>query len=333
MRYPFRRALLVMATCAFACTGTFAQTPIVVKLSHVVSPETAKGKAALKFKELAGKKTNGKVKVEVFPNSTLFKDAEELDALQLGSVQILIPAVAKFGPLGVTDFDVFDLPYMFPDLNALHRVTQGPIGRGLVDKLTTKGIAGLSFWDNSFVMFSANKPLRKPEDMKGLKMRSYSKIIDAQYRALGAIPQTMAFSEVYQGLQTGVIDGQDTVPVNMATQKLYEVQKHGVLTFHRHPVYAFITNKKWWDGLPADMRKGLEEAVAEATRYNNEIAQKENADAVELMKKSGKIEILQPSPAELDAWRKALLPVHKQMESRVPKDLVAAINKETGAAK
>lgn len=130
-----------------------------------------------------------------------------------------------------------------------------------------------------------------------------------------------------------MIDGQDTVPVNMATQKLYEVQKHGVLTFHRHPVYAFITNKKWWDGLPADVRKGLEEAVAEATRYNNEIAQKENADAVELMKKSGKIEILQPSPAELDAWRKALLPVHKQMESRVPKDLVAAINKETGAAK
>lgn len=125
MRYPVRRALLVMATCAFACTGTFAQTPIVVKLSHVVSPETAKGKAALKFKELAEKKTNGKVKVEVFPNSTLFKDAEELDALQLGSVQILIPAVAKFGPLGVTDFDVFDLPYMFPDLNALHRVTQG----------------------------------------------------------------------------------------------------------------------------------------------------------------------------------------------------------------
>jgi C4-dicarboxylate-binding protein DctP len=328
-----RYGRLFATACALTCTGALAEQPIVIKLSLAVSPDTAKGKAALKFKDLSEKKTSGKVRVEVFANSSLFKDAEEIEALELGSVQMLIPAVAKFGPLGLTDFDVFDLPYLFPDLDALHRVTQGPIGRGLLDKLSDKGIVGLSFWDNSFAMFSANKPLHQPEDMRGLKMRSYSKIIDAQYRALHAIPQTIAFSEVYQALQTGLVDGLDTVPVNMATQKLYEVQKHGVLTLHHHPVYAFIANKKWWDGLPGEVRKALEEAVAESTRYNNEIAQKENAAAVELMRKSGKIEIYRPSPAELDAWRKALLPVHQQMESRIRKDLFAAIYKETRASK
>jgi C4-dicarboxylate-binding protein DctP len=329
----FHYGRIFVTACALTCTGALAEPPIVIKLSHAVSPDTAKGKAALKFKELADSRSNGKVRVEVFPNGTLFNDADELEALQLGSVQMLIPAVAKFGPLGLTDFDVFDLPYMFSDLDALHRVTRGPIGRGLLGKLAGKGIVGLSFWDNAFAIFSANKPLHRPEDMKGLKMRSYSKIIDAQYRALHAIPQTMAFSEVYQALQSGVVDGLDTVPVNMATQKLYEVQKHGVLTFHHHPVYALIANKKWWDGLPAEARKTLEEAVAESTRYNDEIAQKENAEAVEFMRKSGKIEIYRPSPAELDAWRKALLPVHQQMESRIPKDLFAAIYKETRASK
>jgi C4-dicarboxylate-binding protein DctP len=182
-------------------------------------------------------------------------------------------------------------------------------------------------------MVSANKPLLKPEDMKGLKMRSYSKIIDAQYRALGAIPQTMAFSEMYQGLQTGVIDGQDTVPVNMETQKLYEVQKHATLTFHRHPVYALITNKKWWDGLPADVRAGLETAVSEATRYNNAIAQKENAEAVERMKGTGRITIHQPTAQELAAWRTALLPVRQQMASRISKDLIESVAQTAGGGK
>jgi len=319
-----------VAGLATLCASLAAaqQAPIIVKLSHVVSPETAKGKAALRFKELAEKNTAGRVKVEVFPNSTLYKDKEEIEALQLGAVQMLIPAVAKFAPLGVTDFDAFDLPYLFPNLDSLHAVTQGPIGRQLLTKLETRSIKGLSFWDNSFAIFSAKKPLIKPDDMKGLKMRSYSKIIDAQYRALGAIPQTMAFSEMYTGLQSGVIDGQDTVPVNMSSQKLYEVQAYGVLTYHRHPVYALITNKKFWDGLPADIRKILEDAVVESTRYNNAIAQKENADALAAMKASGKIKLHEPTAAELAAWKQALQPVYKAAESRVPQDLVQAIQKE-----
>ena len=322
------------ATALLALAAPLAgaqQAPILIKLSHVVSPETAKGKAALKFKELAEKNTGGRVKVDVFANSTLYKDKEEIEALQLGAVQMLIPAVAKFAPLGVTDFDAFDLPYLFPTLDSLHKITQGPIGKQLLGKLESRSIKGLAFWDNSFAIFSAKKPLIKPEDMKGLKMRSYSKVIDAQYRALGAVPQTMAFSEMYTGLQSGVIDGQDTVPVNMSSQKLYEVQSNAVLTYHRHPVYALITNKKFWDGLPPDIRKTLEEAVAEATQFNNTIAQKENADALAAMKASGKIKLQEPSAAELSAWKQALQPVYKATESRVPQELVTTIQKEVGA--
>lgn len=333
MRKFVLKATLIAAALCGAGSAAVAAEPIVIKLSHVAATDSAKGKAALKFKELAEEKTHGKVTVEVFANSTLYKDKEELEALQLGAVHMLIPAVAKFGPLGLSDFDVFDLPYMFPDMDGLHRVTQGPIGQNLLAKLEKRAIKGLAFWDNSFVMFSANKPLLMPQDMKGLKMRSYSKIIDAQYRALGALPQNMAFSEMYQGLQTGVIDGQDTVPANMWTQKIFEVQKHATLTFHRHPVYALIASKKWWDALPTDVRAGLEEAVTEATRYNNAIAQKENAEAIERMRASGKIALHQPTADELAAWRNALLPVRKEMESRIGKDLIRSVEQTASNGK
>lgn len=324
---------ILFALAAMSVTPGHAQQPIVLKLSHVVSDQTAKGKAALRFKELAEQMTAGRVKVEVFANSALYKDKEEIEALQLGSVQMLIPAVAKFAPMGLTDFDVFDLPYMFDGIKSLHAVTEGPIGQSMLAKLNKVGVKGLTFWDNSFVMFSSSRPLIQPRDIQGLKMRSYSKVIDAQYRALGALPQSMAFSELYQGLQTGVIDGQDTVPVNMKTQKLYEVQKYGVLTYHRHPVYAVIVNTKWWDALPSDIRTSLEMAMIEATKFNNAIAAQENADAITAMKASGRIELHEPTPDELKAWRAALVPVYKAAEQRVSSELIKAVQKDAGTGR
>src|SRR3569623_1733230 len=189
-------------------TKAFAQAPIVIKFSHVVAKDTPKGKAADRFKELAEKATNGRVKVEVYPNSTLYKDKEELDALQLGSVQMLAPSLAKFGPLGVKEFELFDLPYIFPSKEVLYRVTDGPVGKKLFQKLESKGIRGLAYWDNGFKDMTAIRPLHHPSEFRGLKMRiQSSKVLDAQMRALGANPQAMAFSEVYQALQTGVVDG------------------------------------------------------------------------------------------------------------------------------
>ncbi|HNO61681.1 MAG TPA: DctP family TRAP transporter solute-binding subunit, partial [Plasticicumulans sp.] len=190
-----------------------AADPILIKFSHVVAQDTPKGKAAEYFKKLAEERTKGAVKVEVYPNSQLYKDKEEVEALQLGAVQMLAPSLAKFGPLGVKEFEVFDLPYILPNRDVLRRVTDGPVGRGLLDKLETKGIKGLAYWDNGFKIMSANKPIHLPADMKGLKVRiQSSKVLDKQMRELGAIPQVMAFSEVYQALQTGVVDGTENPP-------------------------------------------------------------------------------------------------------------------------
>src|SRR3982751_6917442 len=214
----YRRHFLAAALAAavLPLTPAFAQSPIVIKFSHVVAENTPKGKGALKFKELAEKATGGKVKVEVYPNSTLYKDAEEMNALQLGSVQMLAPSLAKFGPLGVREFEVFDLPYLFDSYDELNKVTAGAVGKQLFQKLESKGIVGLAYWDNGFKDMSANKTLRKPEDMKGLKMRiQSSKVLDGEMRALGALPQVMAFSEVYQAMQTGVIDGNENTFSNI----------------------------------------------------------------------------------------------------------------------
>ena len=327
-----RKWFLAAAAAAIfvAPVAATAQAPIVLKFSHVVAPNTPKGKGADKFKELAEKYTNGKVKVEVYANSTLYKDKEELEALQLGAVQMLAPSNSKFGPIGVKDFEVFDLPYLLPNKAALRKVTDGPIGKGMLKKLETKGMVGLAYWDNGFKAMSANKPLRMPEDYKGLKFRiQSSKVLEAQFRALGAIPQVMAFSEVYQALQTGVVDGQENTPSNMFTQKFHEVQKYTALTNHGYIGYVVVVNKKFWDDLPADIRGQLEKAMAEATVYSNEISEKENAESLDDIKKSGKTELITPTAAENAAMRKAMEPLYQEMSARVGKQLIDDVVKAT----
>jgi len=327
-----RLALAIAAALALAAPATsFAQAPIIIKFSHVVAPDTPKGNGAQKFKELAEERTKGKVKVEVYPNSQLYKDKEELEALQLGSVQMLAPSLAKFGPLGVKEFEVFDLPFIFKDTAAFKAVTEGPVGAGLFAKLEPKGIHGLAFWDNGFHIMSANKPLHHVADFKGLKMRiQSSKVLEAQMRALGAIPQVMAFSELYSGLQSGVVDGTEGVPSNFFTQKIFEVQKDMTISNHGHLAYAVIVNKKFWDGLPADIRTTLEGAMKDATTYANAIAATENVTALDKIKASGKTKIYTLTADETNEWKKALMPVHKEMEARVGKPTIDAVYKAAG---
>ena len=328
MKLKFHLFSLLAATVVSG--AAFAQAPIVIKFSHVVAVDTPKGKAAERFKELAEKATKGRVKIELYPNSTLYKDKEELEALQLGAVQMLAPSLAKFGPLGVKEFEVFDLPYIFPSKAVLTSVTEGQIGRDLLNKLDSKGIEGLSFWDNGFKVMSANKPIHSPTDLKGQKLRiQSSKVLDAQMRALGANPQVLAFSEVYQALQTGVVDGTENPPSNVYTQKMHEVQKHVTVTNHGYLGYAVIVNKKFWDGLPADIRSELDGAMKAATKYANAIAQEENDKAMEAIAKSGKTTVYVLNEKERAEWRNALLPVQKQMEGRIGKELIDSVNKES----
>ena len=329
-RAAFLRACLLMGVL-FA-PGLQAQTakPIVITFSHVVADDTPKGKAALRFKDLAEQATQGRVFVQVYPNSQLYKDKEELEALQLGAVQMLAPSLAKFAPLGVGEFEVFDIPYMFPSKTALRKITDGKIGAELLAKLEPKGIKGLAYWDNGFKLMSAKRPIRLPDDVKGLKLRiQSSRVLDAQMRALGALPQVLAFSEVYQALQTGVVDGTENPPSNMITQRMHEVQPYATLTDHGYLGYAVIVNKRFWDSLPSDLRAVLETALRDATRYGNEIAQQENDAAITAMKAAGTTEFHAQTPEERNAWMAALAPVRQAMEARVGKDLISAILKET----
>ena len=310
-----------------------AQAPIVIKFSHVVASDTPKGKAADKFKELAEKYTDGKVKVEVYPNSTLYKDKEELEALQLGAVQMLAPSNSKFGPIGVKEFEVFDLPYILPDLATLRKVTDGPLGARLLKLLDSKGMTGLAYWDNGFKELTANKKLVAPADYRGVKFRiQSSKVLEAQFRALGSIPQVMAFGEVYQALQTGVVDGQENTWSNIYTQKMHEVQKYATVTNHGYIGYVVVVNKKFWDGLPPDIRASLDKAMKEATAFGNGQSAKENDEALAEIKKSGKTEIVTLTPEQDAAMRKAMEPVYKDVAGRVGQPLIDEFLKVTGQA-
>jgi C4-dicarboxylate-binding protein DctP len=312
-------------------TTACADAPIVIKFSHVAAIDTPKGQGAERFKKLAEERSKGRVKVDVFPNSALFKDKEELEALQMGSVQMLAPSISKFGPFGVKEFEVFDLPFVTPDIASFQRVTNSDFGKAMMQKLDARGVKGLAYWDAGFRIISANKPLHKLADFKGLKIRiGSSKVIEAQTRAIGAIAQTLAFSEVYQALQTGVVDGAETVMSNVLTQKFYEVQKHITTLHHTHQAYAIIVNKKFWEGLPKDIRDILDGAVADATTYANSLALAEETDAVDKIKATGKTVIYEPTAAERAEIKQAMMVVHKDMEGRLGKETIQSMYKAAG---
>jgi C4-dicarboxylate-binding protein DctP len=328
-------ALSAMASAVLSMSlvagSAFAQSPIVIKFSHVVAQDTPKGKGAEFFKKRAEELTKGRVKVEVYHNSTLYKDKEEMEALQLGAVQMLAPSLAKFGPLGVKEFEAFDVPYIFDGYESLHKVTKGPVGASMLARLEGRGVKGLAFWDNGFKVMSSNKPITKVADYRGQKLRiQSSKVLEAQMRALSALPQVMAFSEVYQALQTGVVDGTENPPSNLYTQKMHEVQKYVRETNHGYLGYAVITNKKFWDELPADVRGQLEQAMREATDHANDAAKKDNDDSLDKVKKSGKSEVTTPTDAEKKEMIKALLPVHEDVAGRVGKQILQDFYQATG---
>jgi len=329
MKLKFYVAMVVCAAFSLQALAAGPE-PIVIKFSHVVAPETAKGQAAAMFKKLAEQLTKGRVRVEVYPNSTLYKDSDEMAALQKGDVQMLAPSLAKFSGLGVKEFEVFDLPFIFPTKTALYRVTDGPIGKDLLKKLEPQGIVGLAYWDNGFKNMSANKALLAPADFKGLKLRIQgSEVIAAQMRALGATPKVMNLADTYAALKSGAVDGTENPSTNMLSQKMNQVQTHLTVSKHGYLGYAVIVNKKFWDGLPADIRASLTSALAESTDFEKSYAQLDNDRALQAIEKTGKTEVYVLSTDEQAQWRRAMQPVQQQMAGRIGQGLVDAINKTT----
>ncbi len=326
-----RRGLAALALAAMPLFAAAADAPIIIKFSYTIAPDTPKGKAVARFKELVEKRTAGKVRIDVFPNAALYKDKEEVEALQLGAVQMLAPAVSKFGPMGVREFEAFDLPYLFDSGADLSKVLEGPIGTSLLKKLDNKGLTGLAYWTAGFRGLCAKKLLVLPTDAKGLKFRiPSSKVLDSEIRAIGGMPQVLASSEVYQALQTGVVDGAEVTPSNMYTQKLYEVQPNFVATNHSALVYAVVINRKFWLGLPKDVQTAIESSMKEATAYGNSLSDKDNEDALAAIKKSGRTKVQEPAPQERLAWKKAWMPVHAEQAPKIGAELLDSIYKTTG---
>jgi C4-dicarboxylate-binding protein DctP len=313
------------ALLALALSGVASAAPIVVKFSHVVAESTPKGQGALKFKELAEKYLPTKVEVQVFPSSQLFGDGKEMEALLLGDVQFIAPSLSKFDRY-TKKLQVFDLPFLFDDIGAVDRFQSGPQGKALLDIMKSKGIQGVAYWHNGMKQLSTDKPkLTRPEDTKGLKFRIQSSdVLEAQFRALGANPQKMAFSEVYQALQTGVVDGQENTWSNIYSQKFFEVQKTIAETNHGVIDYMVITNAAWWDGLPADIRAGLAKAMAEATAHANKLAGELNERDRKRIADAGKAKIQALGKDDVAAWRKAMHPVWKKFEADIGADLIQA---------
>ncbi len=319
----FTALTFVAATVLFGFSAS-AQTPIVIKLSHVVAENTPKGQASLKFKELAEKKLPGKVQVQVFPNSQLFGDAKEMEALLLNDVQIIAPSLSKFDRY-TKKIQVFDLPFLFKDAEAALKFENSKEGKALLKSMEDKGLIGLNYWGNGMRHFSANKDFRLPSDVKGLKFRiQASDVYEAIMKSLGANGQKMAFAEVYQALQTGVVDGQENSFSNTYSQKFHEVQKTIIESNHGILDYMVVVNAKWWNGLPADVKKGLSEAMNEATVFNNQIAKQKNDEARAAIEAAGKAKIVKLTDAQLAEWKKAMQPVYKQFEADIGADLIKA---------
>jgi len=298
--------------------------PLIIKYSHVVADVTPKGQAALKFKELAEKKLPGKVEIQVFPNSQLFGDGKEMEALLLGDVQIVAPSLAKFGKY-TKQIQIFDLPFLFNDIQAVDRFQASPEGLSLLNSMEKKGIKGFGYLHNGMKQLSANKPLGMPSDAKGLKFRiQASDVLDAQFHAVGGNPQKLAFAEVYQALQTGVVDGTENPWSNIYSKKFHEVQKYIMDSNHGVLDYMVIGNARWWASLPPDVQKGLSEAMVESIKFGNKVAFDEDMAFRDKVIKDNKAKVLPMNKEHLVAWRTAMQPVWKQFEGDIGKNMIDA---------
>lgn len=318
-------ALLFVLTLAVSSLA-LAEDQIVIKFSHMAAPETPKGQAAERFKQLAEQNTGGRVKVEIYPSGQLYKDSDEFEALQSGAVQMLAPSLSRFAALGVREFQLFDLPYIFPNSGVLHRVMDADVGRGLFKKLSAKGLTGLAYWDNGFKQMSSNRAMHKPTDLTRLKMYIQpSKVLEAQMKAFAASPQVLPAGEIYTALQQGTVDGAENPVSDFQAMKLQEVQKHLTISNHGYLGYAVVTNKKFWSDLPADIRDTLKQAMDEATHFERDLAQQENDAALANLIATNTTEVHVLPPRERITWQMALLPVYQEFEDVIGKYLIKSV--------
>jgi C4-dicarboxylate-binding protein DctP len=295
-----------------------ASSGLTIRFSHVVAEDTPKGLAVDRFKALVESRSAGRIQVQVHPAARLYGDHDEMQALQLGAVEMLAPSLSKFGRIGFPEFELFDLPYLFPDSASVHRITQGPLGQRMLARLARQHLVGLGFMDNGFKHMSANRALLEPAHFSGLRMRvQASRVIAAQMRALGARPVTLAFSETRRALAVGVVDGTENPVSNFWTQRMHEVQTDFSLTQHGYLGYAVVANQRFWRGMAGGDRELVARALAEAMEFGNQISDLQNDKALTALREAGSTRIHVPEPAQLARLRAAVSPVHAAWAQRV----------------
>lgn len=324
MKKAVLKLISVAALGAFAMSPALANNPIVIKFSHVVAADTPKGQGAAMFKKLAEEKFPGRVTVEVYPNSSLYGDGKEMEALLTNNVHMLAPSLAKFDKF-TPKIQIFDLPFLFDDIKAVERFQASEKGKELLNSMRDKGITGLTYWNNDLKQLSANKALRVPTDARGQKFRvQASEVLDAQFKQILAIPRKMAFAEMYQGLQTGVVNGAENPYSNIYSQKIHEVQKYITESNHGLLSYMVIVNTKFWDELPADIRTGLQEVLDQVTVEINKVSHDFNLADKKKIVEAGTTEIITLTDEERAKWREAMRPVWKKFEDQIGADLISA---------
>lgn len=316
---PLSIALMMASPLASA---SCEKGEIVIKFSHVTNTDKhPKGIAATLLEQRVNKEMNGKACMQVFPNSTLYNDKKVLEAMLNGDVQLAAPSLSKFEKY-TKKFRIFDLPFVFDDIDAVDRFQNSKAGQNLKNSMVKRGLKGLAYWHNGMKQMSANKPLIKPEDAKGLKFRvQTSDVLVAQIEQLGANPQKMSFKEVYGALQSGVIDGQANTWSNIYGKKFFEVQDGITETNHGILDYLVVTQVKWWDGLPKDVRDQLATIIQEVSVMRNKESTKVNMENRQKILDAG-TKIRQLTSKQRQAWVDAMKPVWKKFEKDIGKDLM-----------
>tara|TARA_R100000750_G_scaffold44794_1_gene29971 strand:+ start:575 stop:1333 length:759 start_codon:yes stop_codon:yes gene_type:complete len=249
------KPIITLAGLVLALTATAVEAePIVIKFSHVVAEDTPKGKGALLFKKLVEERLPGQVTVEVYPNSTLFGDANELEALANDEVQLLAPSLAKFEKY-TKQVQVFDLPFLFDDLEAVNRFQKRAKGRQLLRSMEKENITGLAYCHNGMKQLSATKALLQPSDAMGLAFRIQpSAVLESQFSQVGAATKKIPFAEVYTSLQNGTVQGAENPWSNIYSKKMHTVQPYITESNHGVLDYMLVSNTRFWFGIPHQLR-------------------------------------------------------------------------------
>ncbi|PJW14797.1 MULTISPECIES: TRAP transporter substrate-binding protein [unclassified Geobacillus] len=304
------------------------QNQIIIYFSHVVAENTPKGLAAQKFAELVEQKTDGRVKVEVFPNGSLYSDGEELDALLRGDVQMIAPSFSKVTEL-VPEWQVLDLPFLFRNDDDVRRVFTGEIGAELLGMLEAKKIKGLALWSNGFKqMMSTTRPLIAPDDFRGLRFRIMpSEVIEKQFRLLGGEPVAVSFDHVYRALEQHEFDGQENTISNIYSKSFYKFQPYITISNHGYLGYAVMMNQAFWDHLPKDIQQKITEAMAEATQWNLQESKAQNERELNELRQREDVHLYLLSETEKRRWERKLAPLYQEFTRQFGSRLLNEIKK------